>query len=214
LTVGIFDQPTTVLSDAFNHRCDKALIKLVSVMSAGEGSDSARRASSSVGFGLTAKSGGWHLLFKHRAGLRNTAGKLVRGVDTRGDGGYIIWWPFHLGLAAPHKRQPLADVPDWLCERLIERPRPTFNVPRTASIAAAPARLRGILDTAANASEGERNHKLFWCANRLRDMAARGELDQGDFNHACNDLIRTAMSIGLTQREAERTIASAMRAPP
>jgi len=42
-------------------------------------------------------------------------------------------------------------------------------------------------------------------------MAACGELDQGDFNHACNDLIRTAMSIGLTQREAERTIASAMR---
>jgi hypothetical protein len=27
------------------------------------------------------KSGGWHLLFKHRAGLRNTAGKLARGVD-------------------------------------------------------------------------------------------------------------------------------------
>jgi Bifunctional DNA primase/polymerase, N-terminal len=160
------------------------------------------------------KSGGWHLLFKHRAGLRNTAGKLSRGVDTRGDGGYIIWWPFHLGLAAPHKRQRLADVPDWLCERLIERPRSTFNVPRTASITAAPARLRGILETAAKASEGERNHKLFWCANRLRDMAACGELDQGDFNQACNDLIRTAISIGLTQREAERTIASALRAAP
>lgn len=160
------------------------------------------------------KSGGWHLLFKHRAGLRNTAGKLSRGVDTRGDGGYIIWWPFHLGLAAPHKRQRLADVPDWLCERLIEQPRPIFTASRPALIGAAPARLRGILDTASNASEGERNHKLFWCANRLRDMAACGELDQGDFNHACNDLIRTAMSIGLTQREAERTIASAMRAAP
>jgi hypothetical protein len=159
------------------------------------------------------QSGGWHILFKHRPGLRNTAGKLARGVDTRGDGGYIIWWPFHLGLQAPHDLdQLLADVPDWLCERLIERPRPPLIPPQLSTPGSAPARLRGILDVAAGAQEGERNQKLFWSANRLRDMAACGEINQGDFSRACGDLVRAAMSNGLSQQEAERTIAGAMKA--
>jgi hypothetical protein len=152
------------------------------------------------------KSGGWHILFKHRPGQRNTAGKLARGVDTRGDGGYIIWWPFHLGLAAPHKiDRPLAQLPHWLCEQLIARPR--VYPPRSPLrlIGTASARVKGVLSFASNARAGERNQTLFWCANRLRDMAACGELDRDDFNHACNDLIRTAMSIGLTnEKQSER----------
>jgi RepB DNA-primase from phage plasmid len=72
-------------------------------------------------------------------------------------------------------------------------------------------RLRGILDKAASAQEGERNRMIFWCANRIRDMVAEGELDQGEFGKACTDLIGAGTGTGLSVYEVQRTIASALR---
>jgi hypothetical protein len=36
------------------------------------------------------RSGGLHLVLEHAEGLRSTAGKIAPGVDTRGDGGYVV----------------------------------------------------------------------------------------------------------------------------
>jgi hypothetical protein len=163
-------------------------------------------------------SGGWHLLFKHQTGLKSNSSRLAKGVDTRGEGGYIIWWPFHMGLNAPHKLDVnLAKLPDELYEKLTA---PTRSIsaravslarPAMGSVLNAPARLRGILDTAAKAAEGERNSILHWCAHRLRDMAACGELDRGEFANARSALIQAIASTGLSAQEAQRTVASAMR---
>lgn len=59
------------------------------------------------------QSGGAHVLMR-AAGLASSSGKIAPGVDVRGEGGYVIWWP-----AAGHTvEQPdmLADVPQWLLE--------------------------------------------------------------------------------------------------
>lgn len=158
------------------------------------------------------KSGGWHLLFKHRAGLKNTSSKLAKGVDTRGNGGYVIWWPFHLGLSAPHKLDlPLADLPDELYDQLTSLPE--------LSVALSPCRPRlhgqrrgrvdGLLSHLQRAGEGERNSMLFWCASRITDIAKTGELGRSEITRALQSLAGAAHQTGLSIKEIERTINSA-----
>jgi hypothetical protein len=158
------------------------------------------------------KSGGSHILFKHRRGLRNTAGKLAKGVDTRGDGGYIIWWPFHSGLSAGHNLgDDIADLPDWLADQLTETPAHNVVPLRQYSLAPPAASVNGLVRMVSTAGTGERNSILFWSACRIGEMAASGKLGRQQFSGACNALVAAAMATGLPRREAERTIASAMR---
>jgi hypothetical protein len=70
------------------------------------------------------RSGGLHLLFRHHVGLRCSAGRIAPGVDVRGDGGFVIWWPREgFGVEG---REP-APWPDWLL-RLAQKPKaPAFK---------------------------------------------------------------------------------------
>jgi hypothetical protein len=67
-------------------------------------------------------SGGEHILFRHIAGLRNSAAKVGLGLDIRGEGGYIIVPP---SIHASGRRYawdvdhhpldvPIAEAPPWL----------------------------------------------------------------------------------------------------
>lgn len=53
---------------------------------------------------------GKHLLYQDPGDIRNSAGKLAKGVDVRGEGGYVIWWPAHGGVSVG---SPGA-MPEWL----------------------------------------------------------------------------------------------------
>jgi hypothetical protein len=69
------------------------------------------------------RSGGKHYLFARNDKVKCSAGKLGPHIDTRGSGGYIIWWPalelevLHAGVLAP--------VPDWIIEALSPKPSET-----------------------------------------------------------------------------------------
>jgi hypothetical protein len=154
------------------------------------------------------RSGGLHLLFKPMSRIGNTANKLGPHVDTRGLGGYIIWWPAS-GFEVRHV-DILEAVPAWVIEAFHKAPDPPTSLPmrRTTSDALQRAKLEGIIRTIARASEGERNHLTFWGACRLAEMVAEHALTQTD---AIEIVVECAARAGLPRNEALRTAQSAFQ---
>jgi len=67
--------------------------------------------------------GGAQYLFRYVEGLKNSTGKLGEGIDTRGDGGYIVVAPSRNSAGPytwviPPDAVPLADVPQWIIKAL------------------------------------------------------------------------------------------------
>lgn len=153
------------------------------------------------------RSGGLHLYFRHREGVRNTQGRIAKGVDTRGDGGFCICW-FAAGRPGGRGGLPCLDHsaaavwPDWLYAAL-QPPKPAGHPPYRGPVDAGRA-IDGIVRSLAEAKEGERNAVLYWCARRCVERGMR----QGEIEAL---LIPTAIGIGLSDTEARRTVTSAQR---
>jgi putative DNA primase/helicase len=157
------------------------------------------------------RSGGRHLLFRPHPAIKNTTSKIERGVDTRGVGGYVIWWPGE-GLEVLHGGI-VTDVPTWLPELLNPRPPKLELIVKREPVRHGnlSKKLSGILRCMSEAREGERNSVLFWGAKRIRDMVALGELDRVEYRAAFQDLTAAAIASGLTHSEVERTFLGAMK---
>ena len=148
------------------------------------------------------RSGGQHLLFKHAKGVRNTAGKIGPGVDTRGDGGYIVWWPAE-GCAVDNQKT-IDTWPRWLLRILIPTPRPPPSIP--ASQVEANTRAALMIERAYNrvkqAAPGQRHYELRAAAATLggliRFLPGAGTVEQV--------LVDLIMSTGAEDRtNAEKT---------
>lgn len=153
------------------------------------------------------RSGGLHLLFVHNDVVRCSASKIARGVDTRADGGYIIWWPAAgfpvLSDAAP------APWPAWLLEEFRPKPRP--SAPSSSTIVSrGDGWLRGLVRTVIGAAEGQRNSILFWASCRAGEAVRNGGADE---TFVTDVLAEAAGRAGLSRAEACRTIQSGMRRP-
>jgi len=144
------------------------------------------------------RSGGLHLLFRHAVGLRSTAGKITPGVDTRGDGGYIVWWPA-TGLPVLNDTSP-APWPTSLLARLQTPPQISCKQ-RTVVIPDERA-LGRLVRIVAGAREGQRNNLAFWAACRAGEMVRSGLIG---LETAAAVIAAAAMCVSLSQREAERT---------
>jgi hypothetical protein len=154
------------------------------------------------------RSGGRHLLFQPHDAVKCTASKIHKHVDTRGHGGFVIWWPA-LGLEVLHANV-LAPVPEFVL-RAVREPdnlRHLVAPRRIDTRAQACARLNGVLRAVARAPQGTRNSVTYWGANRLLEMAAAGLMSRND---AVALTVEAASRNGLSHQEAFRTAQSAMR---
>ena len=160
--------------------------------------------------------GGVHLLFRatpHHP-LRCSQSRLAPAVDTRGDGGYFIWWP-EAGGRVLHDMalDALPALPAWVAEAMAPPPAPPCPVPHNLACAGfnapAEARLAALVRLAATAPEGQRNGRLYWSARRCAEMVAEGSLAPASAEAV---LIAAGCHAGLTAREATATARSGLTA--
>jgi hypothetical protein len=157
---------------------------------------------------------GRHYYFTQPAGqrVRNTAGKLAQGIDTRGDGGYVVAPPsVHPdgGTYIWESTAEPAPLPAWIASRLA-KPEPTRTAPPTIPDSSTPYGQRALeaeIHAVATAPEGTRNHRLNQAAFALGQLVAGGEVDDHD---ARMSLAAAARACGLPDREATTTIASGL----
>jgi hypothetical protein len=148
------------------------------------------------------RSGGIHWLFASHGKVKCTASKLGPHIDTRGAGGYIIWWPA-CGLEVLHGGV-LADVPEWMIETLAPPPPRRLSI-RAFSSAPSTASIRGALRVLAGAREGERNRALFWVSRRMGEAMRTGTITETE---ATDLLLSVGRAIGLRDNEILRTARS------
>jgi Bifunctional DNA primase/polymerase, N-terminal len=160
--------------------------------------------------------GGLQYFFTHQDGLRNKAGTLIGpGVDTRGEGGYVVVAPSrnthgrYEWIVSPDDT-PLADVPPWLIELMTTKERPATSPPAAHDTTAyARAALAGELSNLARAADGTRNDALNCAAFSLGQLVGAGALGRSEVESA---LAGVATAIGLAPREISATIRSGLDA--
>jgi hypothetical protein len=151
------------------------------------------------------RSGGRHLLFQPDDRVGCSAGKIWPHIDTRGGGGYVVWWPAE-GLVLLHGGV-LAELPDWIIEKLDPPPVHALVQP-SLTINSAARKVEGIIGTIATARQGERNSLLHWGSCRLAELVKQSILSRGD---AVALAVEAGRHAGLPIAEARRTVASAFR---
>jgi hypothetical protein len=151
------------------------------------------------------RSSGRHLLFRPDGRIKNTAGKIWPHVDTRGLGGYVIWWPAH-GLDVMHGGA-LAEVPAWLMARLNPAPPRLVPTPPRRRLRS-DADLEPFVRVILQAREGERNTATFWAACRLAEHVHSGQVSRDDM---VGIIVEAAGRTGLPHNEARQIANSALR---
>ena len=166
-------------------------------------------------------SGGAHAWFRSTGTIRNSASKIAPGVDTRGDGGYVIAPPSMNGVAAYRferggldNLKSLPEFPADLRDRIEVKPQPVIrreipaNTIAEASLAAA-AELTTACAEMAESKEGSRNADLNRLAFLMGQLVGSGRLTDETVEER---LGAAASEAGLGDGEINVTIASGLAA--
>lgn len=144
-------------------------------------------------------SGGQHYYFKHPGTeFRNSAGKVGRCIDVRGDGGYVLVPPSRLRGGKGYEvdeRAPMAAVPEWLLE---------VSQRHTRGDAGAQEPSEWLDMMRDGVTEGGRNHAMA----RLVGHFLRRYIDLELTREVCHLVNRTKFKPALPDHEVDRIVDS------
>jgi len=170
------------------------------------------------------QSGGYHLWYHMPSiELRNTASRLVRGVDTRGEGGYVLIPPSD-GYYE-FNDDPVSALPEWLLEELQRKPEPV-----SAPAVSAPSMrhdeggtaygleaLARECDAIRFAGDGSKHATLNKAAYSIGGLVASGELEQSlalaDLRSALNDIRSACRDFRAAERTLDRSFREGLGRP-
>jgi hypothetical protein len=166
-------------------------------------------------------SGGWHawLALPPGAVAPNSVRRLGPGLDTRGDGGYVVAPPSRHasgGVYAWLRGEPpeeLPPAPSWLLQ-LLRPPAPPPPPPRPLGPSLGSRQRYALAALDAEAARvaltppGQRNSRLFLAAARCGELVAAGALDEATVT---STLARAGQAAGLAPHEIAATIRSGLR---
>lgn len=166
-------------------------------------------------------SGGAHLYFRapREIELRNTAGVLGPLVDTRAHGGYVVAPGSNLPAGSyelADDREP-AELPGWLVQALVPKPRAVGSPPREIASADRSRYLRAAIEgetaRVAGALPGTRNKALFIAACALGQLVAGGALPEHEARAVLERAAAGHLEAGAYgTRQRDKTITSGLRA--
>jgi hypothetical protein len=144
--------------------------------------------------------GGRHLYFLRPYGPL-TSTRLPEGIDLKANGYCIVPSSIHPATGQPYRWEdhPVESLPYRLRELL----RPAPQSIRTYRGSGSGKASAGLVRTVASATESQRNKVLFWASCRA--------VEKGVIDQIADELVAAALTNGLTETEARRTVASARR---
>jgi hypothetical protein len=127
------------------------------------------------------RGGGLHLYFQHRPGVINSEGRPVIGIDSRGEGGYVIFW-FAAGFECLDHSPP-APWPIWLSALLWPAPKP-ITIAANNHAAISERELERVRQTAIRkareAGDGTRHYSIRAAARLLGGIQSQAGFTDAD----------------------------------
>jgi RecA-family ATPase len=148
-------------------------------------------------------SGGLHLFFKYPNDGKTYGNrvKFLPGLDTRGVGGYVMWYGTEVGTA------PIADAPEWLCTAALKSEHSHVGSAVKVDPSIAEKIVLESLERIREASPGESNNVLNKEAFALGQLVASGSITK---EYAEQALLKAATERGKPLYESKATITSGL----
>jgi hypothetical protein len=156
---------------------------------------------------------GHHAWFLWRIGLRNTASKLGDGIDTRGDGGYVVapgsTINGHMYAWVTEEDQDIAEAPAFLTITLAKVPAMSASSRTPATSLPVEQMLDDRCHAVREANNGTRNVTLNDAALMLGHYVGADRISR---RRVEDELLQSALAVGLPERDAMATINSGLDA--